>query len=328
MYSYIHDPETGGLLLTDAPSTFSKEPRPVYASELALLGFDEYWKFEIQDEVPYMWAEANYYWYRGQRVAKIHGGSFYEKPVLILENNDKGEPLLARGSCLEPVDMEMMAAKNRPLLDVLEKMAQKRIVHYYEKYKNKIDCFYVAFSGGKDSMVLLELVEKSLPLNSFVVIFGDTGMEYPDTYELVDIVEKNCREHDVPFYRAKSHLEPDESWRLFGPPAKTLRWCCSVHKSTPQILKLREISNKNDCIGMAFVGVREHESLSRSHYKVFNYGKKSKGQYSLNPILEWTSAEIWLYSYLKNLTINSAYTKGNSRVGCLCCPMSASGSPA
>lgn len=36
MYSYIHDPETGGLLLTSSPTKLSLEPRPVYAPEVEI----------------------------------------------------------------------------------------------------------------------------------------------------------------------------------------------------------------------------------------------------------------------------------------------------
>ena len=160
------------------------------------------------------------------------------------------------------------------------------------------------------------------------MLFGDTGMEFQDTYALMDKIEDYCAKEHLPFYRAKSHLDPEESWNLFGPPAKTLRWCCSVHKSTPQILTLREITNNESCIGMAFVGVRSQESFARSKYKILNYGKKLKGQYSLHAILQWTSAEVWLYIYSKGLFVNEAYKKGNSRVGCLCCPAAGTGASA
>jgi len=72
---------------------------------------------------------------------------------------------------------------------------------------------------------------------------------------------------------------------------------------------------------MDFVGVRAHESATRADYDYENYGKKQKGQYSHNSILEWTSAEVWLYIYSNGLVINGAYKKGNSRAGCLFCPM-------
>ena len=69
MYSYTYDRKTGGILLNSSPTGFSKEPRPVYATELDILGFNKYWKYDKQIELPYMWAEANTYWHRGVCVA-------------------------------------------------------------------------------------------------------------------------------------------------------------------------------------------------------------------------------------------------------------------
>ena len=82
MYSYIWDVETGGLLLTNDKLKFSKEPRPVYYKELDILGFDKYWIYDKNDSFPYMWAEANNYYYRGRLVAKTKGGSVYSAPEL------------------------------------------------------------------------------------------------------------------------------------------------------------------------------------------------------------------------------------------------------
>ena len=78
MYSYRYDIETGGIILCDNLAQMSNEPRPVYASELKLLGMDKYWHFEMRDEVPYLWSEANNYIYRGTKIAKIKGGSLSE----------------------------------------------------------------------------------------------------------------------------------------------------------------------------------------------------------------------------------------------------------
>ena len=323
MYSYTFDEKTGGIVLNTSPTVFSKEPRPVYAPELDLLGFDQYWNYEKQSDTPYMWAESVNYWYRGKQVARLKGGDLYHAPEIIIATDDNGnivepEP---NGAPLRPIDIDAMIEANHDILDIIEGTTVKKIVAAYEKYHNKVDVFHVAFSGGKDSAVLLDLVIKALPKKSFVVVFGDTGMEFPDTYRVVDLFEERCRRGEIPFYRAKSHFDPFESWKLFGPPARVLRWCCSVHKSTPQTLKLREITGKNDYIGLDFVGVRKHESVARSEYEYENYGKKQKGQFSYNAILDWTSAEIWLYILKYRLPINDAYKKGNSRAGCLFCPM-------
>lgn len=323
MYSYTYDEETGGILLNSTPTVFSKEPRPVYAPELDLLGFDKYWKYDKQSDIPYMWAESVQYWYRGKTIAKLKGGNLYEAPEIIILEDENGKPVQPEvdGRELRPIDIAAMVNKNRDMLDVIENTTAKKIIAIYEKYKNKLDVFHVAFSGGKDSAVLLDLVKRALPKESFVVIFGDTGMEFPDTYTVVEKTKEVCDADGTPFYIARSHLDPHESWEIFGPPARVLRWCCSVHKSAPQTLKLREITGKDDYVGMDFVGVRKHESVARSEYKYENYGKKQKGQYSFNAILEWTSAEVWLYIFAKNLYVNEAYKKGNSRAGCLFCPM-------
>lgn len=321
MYCYTYDKETGGIVLNENHLQFSKEPRPVYSREMDILGFDKRWQYEKQDDAPYMWAESNAYWYRGELVAKTHGGSLYELPTVEYVTGEDGTPILPEGEQLIPVDIPAMVEKNAGLISVLEQSTVQKIYDAYRRNRKRLDCFHVAFSGGKDSVVLLDLVKKALPPGSFVVVFGDTGMEFPDTYDIVDKVEAQCKAEGINFYRAASHLKPEESWKMFGPPSSVLRWCCSVHKSAPQTLKLREILNKDNYIGLDFVGVRAQESARRSEYEYENYGKKQKGQYSHNSILEWHSGEVWLYIYKNKLVINDAYKKGNSRAGCLFCPM-------
>lgn len=113
MYTYSHDLETGGLILEDSLSEFSKEPRPVWAKELDLLGFDKFWKYDSNCPDPYLWSEANFYWYRGKKVAKTNGGSLYEKPEIELLKDETGKEVLPEGSSLLPVDIAAMVAKNR-----------------------------------------------------------------------------------------------------------------------------------------------------------------------------------------------------------------------
>ena len=328
MYGYSFDCETGGLILNDKAGQTSLEPRPVYAPEMDLLGFDSFWHYEKQSEVPILWAEAENYTYGrlGKRIARTRGGKLTERPILEpLVDRETGERVLPDGETLQPVDLVAMNEKNAMLLTALGQSAEKRIFDVFRRYEKKLDGFHVAFSGGKDSIVLLDLVKRALPASRFVVIFGDTGMEFPDTYALVDKVEAQCRADGIAFHRAASHLKPEESWRLFGPPSRVLRWCCSVHKAAPQTMKLREIFHKNDFVGMDFVGVRAEESASRAEYDVENFGKKQRGQYSHNSILEWTSAEVWTYLFWRNLPVNDAYKKGNSRAGCLFCPLGSGG---
>jgi phosphoadenosine phosphosulfate reductase len=317
MYSYEWDKETGGILLNTTPLKFSKEPRPVYYKELDLLGFDKHWNYAKDDSKPYLWAEANVYYYRGKKVAKTHGGSLYTAPVIeIIEQPEQSdEPLRF-------VDVDRMVDKNKEIIGALTNSAIKWVYNTYEEYKGKVDSFHVSFSGGKDSVVLLDIVAKALPRESYVVVFGDTQMEFPDTYEIVKQIEDWCKKQNIVFLKARSHLNVIDSWNKFGPPSNVLRWCCSVHKTAPQLMALRKHYKKDTLRDMAFVGVRSDESLRRSEYDFVSCSKKHGMQYSSHPILEWNSAELYLYTYAKKLILNECYKKGNSRAGCLICPMS------
>ena len=209
VYAYTYDETTGGLLLNSTPLSFSKEPRPVYYEELDTLGFDQFWTYEKDASAPYLWAEANNYFYRGRKVAKTVGGSCYTAPKI--EILEEPEPA---GMPLRPVDLAAMVEKNRDILNGLVQDTIKKVYNTYIQYEKKIDVFYVAFSGGKDSVVALDIVQRALPHNAFKVLFGDTGMEFPDTYREVDDIEKYCEEQQILFLRAKSEHQPEDSKRL------------------------------------------------------------------------------------------------------------------
>lgn len=60
-----------------------------------------------------------------------------------------------------------------------------RIIEWYQHYDGKV---YVAFSGGKDSTVLLDIVRRIYP--DVPAVFSDTGLEFPEVREFVRAV---CR---------------------------------------------------------------------------------------------------------------------------------------
>lgn len=288
------------------------EIRPVFAEELKLIGFDEHFDFDENEKRPICWAKQNTYLYRGEEIAK-------------LEKTQYGRPLtpnyLVGSKALKPVDVESMLADpaNVELMAALVADTQKRIKELYDRYMQSCDIAYIGFSGGKDSMLLLDLCHRTLPL-SVPVVFSDTDMELPDTYKIWNEVQGYYTERT--FVKVKSITPALENWKQFGPPSQNLRWCCSIHKSTPAILGLKKITRNSSAKILAFVGVRGDESQRRAGYEDVGIGEKNSNQINAMPILGWGAHELFLYTFKHALLFNDAYKKGLPRVGCIMCPMS------
>jgi phosphoadenosine phosphosulfate reductase len=326
MYSYEWDQRTRGYRLTTQTGKFvASEIRPVFAEELALPGFEAQLVFDPSERRPLLWAKQNVYLYRGEEIAKLNK-TRYGKPLDIewkgALHGDDGSPEGAktrRKVKLVPVDVGAMVAKNCGIMTALVVDTLKRIKEMYDAYTGKCDAVYIGFSGGKDSVVLLDLCHKVLPLD-VPVVFSDTDMELPATYRVWEEIQS--RYEGRPFLKVSAKTPALENWRLFGPPSQALRWCCSVHKSTPAILALKERLGRRSIKTLAFVGVRGEESQRRSEYDDIGDGLKSQSQVNAMPILAWSAHELWLYIFEHDLVLNEAYRKGLPRVGCLMCPMS------
>lgn len=321
MYSYIFDRKTRGYLLTTQTGKYvASEIRPVFAPELSLTELGRYFEYDHRETRPLMWGMKNTYLIAdvddkgepcGRKVAQLNNtqyGKLLNKQVFF-EGKMK----------LEPVDVEAMVEANAPIMDIVIADAKRRTKELYDESIKRCDIAYIAFSGGKDSVALLDICHRVLPL-SVPVVFSDTDMELPDTYKVLDEI-KTCYP-DREFITAKAETSALENWRIFAPPSRTIPWCCSVHKSTPALMYLKKKLRKSAIKVMAFVGVRGDESYSRSFYEDASDGAKNASQLNRMPILDWGAHELWLYIFTNDLIINCAYKKGLTRVGCLMCPES------
>lgn len=312
MYGYQWTDKNGIYRLVPNAKVI-KEIRPVFKEELDYFGFDAYWQYPKTD-APLLWAEGiRRYVLNGEVVAEAVGGGFYTKPTI----NVKRE-----GLTLKAINVRCLWKENESLMRGLEDTAVGFIRRVHEEYAAKGMKFIVAFSGGKDSLVLLDLVAKALRPDEFVVIFSNTGMELKATLESVERAKRHYI--NLHFFEAKSHMTPEESWEAFGPPGRRLRWCCAVHKSVPTIIALRskEITGNYDAKAVVYDGVRKEESAARAMYDAIGEGVKNINQVNCSPILEWGTAEIYLYLIKNKILFNDAYRIGLFRVGCKICPMS------
>ena len=312
MYAYSWDVETGGFVLTPSSAQFvAFEIRPVFVEEIISTGMDSRFEVDPNEVRPYLWAIRNVYYLNGERIAQLN--STVVGSDLNIEYNFNGTLKLY------PVDIERMVQKNFEIMSGLVCDTKRRTKELYDLNIHKADLAYVAFSGGKDSLVLLDICNQVLP-STVPVIYSDTDMELPDSYAIWDDVQSRYPSRE--YIRAQAETKALDNWRRFGPPARGIKWCCSVHKSTPAIIVLKKKLSKDSIRVMAFVGVRKDESHTRSLYEDSNDGKKNASQMNEMPLLEWGSHEIWLYIFANELPINKAYRKGLPRVGCVMCPES------
>ncbi len=172
----------------------------------------------------------------------------------------------------------------------------------------------VSFSGGKDSLVVMDLL--SSVTKDFTAIFIDTGLEHPQTR---DYVRRFAAQKGVRLLTAHAGDAFDDNFQAFGPPAKDFRWCCKVCKLAPVTSLISERFPEGT---MTVEGNRRLESFSRGHTELTEENPFVPGQTIVNPIRDWTGLDVWLYIVMRDLRYNPLYDEDIERVGCWMCPSS------
>ena len=176
-----------------------------------------------------------------------------------------------------------------------------------EKYKGYE--FLVLTSTGKDSMVVLDLVQKVIP--NIRVVFNNTSLDTADTYRMV----KSHKDWEI-----TNPKEGFYNWirRMNYIPNRVSRGCCSIFKEGNSIEYLSGCEKL-----VQFMGVRNDESNARADREYITHNPKwrDKEWYGCLPIRKWSELDVWLYAIKNNLEINSKYKKGYHRCGCsVACP--------
>lgn len=208
------------------------------------------------------------------------------------------------------------ANKNRLnyLIEEAHEFVQKTASNFEEE---KI---VLSFSGGKDSTVTADVVIKALSNPSLVHIFGNTTLEFPYTLEYAERYRNN---HEQAIFQIAQNYDQDfyDVCEDIGPPARMMRWCCSMFKTGP-ITRIINSLYRNQQI-LTFYGIRKSESVSRSKYNRVEDDAESvkiQQQTVASPIFFWKDIDVWLYMLAEEVDFNEAYRLGYDRVGCWCCP--------
>lgn len=199
--------------------------------------------------------------------------------------------------------------------------------------------YFVAFSGGKDSSVILALAKMAKV--KFEAHYTLTSVDPP---ELVQFIKKEHPEViiDIPKYpddykNPKLAGKQITMWNLIPekkmPPTRTVRYCCS---------ELKESRGEGRFV---VTGVRWQESAKRSHRGGLEIAEKKSHKNTsldpdnpdqqmihncikwqrrmLNPIIDWTTDEVWEFIREYEVPYCKLYDEGFTRLGCVGCPLGA-----
>lgn len=190
--------------------------------------------------------------------------------------------------------MKTLAAKVKKAQEVIRKAAQT-FPH---------DKTVIAWTGGKDSTVLLHLIRTTFDNKiPFPVMFNDSTMEFDEIYEFIKKLTKE--------WELKLHIVPHDEKEL-AVFAKTKDR--DKKKELSRIMKITAINKfvKEHAIQAFFAGIRwdEHEARSRE-----TYFSQRPDHTRVHPILHFTEDDVWEYIKTFQVPYVNLYDKGYRSLG-------------
>lgn len=165
----------------------------------------------------------------------------------------------------------------------------------------------LAFSGGKDSVVIKQLaIESGVKFKAF---YSVTTIDPPEVVRYIKTYHS-----EIEWVRPKMPLLRYMSDKMLYPPNQFMRYCCSIYKEQ----SMPGFSAK-------IIGVRASESIRRAkRWKDVVHDFKNKKRIFVCPIVDWTDDDVWSFIKERNLPYCSLYDEGFKRLGCIGCPLSGS----
>jgi len=204
---------------------------------------------------------------------------------------------------IEPSENDLIERVMNMPLEVKIKKAIL-LLKEYDKLASEMsdDGYWLAYSGGKDSGVILELA--NMAGIKYEAVYSVTTIDPP---ELIWFIK---REHpEVRFLHPEIPLLSRLVERTSGPPTRIARWCCEEYK---------EGAGDDAC---RIIGVRAAESPRRkATWKQITRNNKNDGIF-ICPIIYWTDDDVWEFHRIRNIPYCKLYDEGFKRLGCIGCPL-------
>lgn len=190
----------------------------------------------------------------------------------------------------------------------LEKKVEQAVKLLQVCYKAAGEPLEVAYSGGKDSDVILELAKMSGI--EYRAIYKNTTIDPPGTI-------KHAKENGVEIRRPKESFF--SLMKRKGYPGMVRRFCCDV---------LKEYKILDNCV----MGIRKCESVKRAKRYTEPtacriYGSKKNHVNAIYPILDWSDEDELEFIEERRIKLHPLYYREDGsiditkRLGCMCCPL-------
>lgn len=206
------------------------------------------------------------------------------------------------------LDLDMLLAM-RPTTSRTGEAALRRI---YERIDDHLlrHAGYVSFSGGKDSVLVLDLVRRVDP--DVPVVFFDSGLEFPET---LDFVRSLADEWELDLHRFAA--DPP----LLDVLADTGAWrhgeADGAVPDLHHILIEEPARCAHELLGPGELwGVRADESAGRRalYASMSDQGAFTRldGTAVYGPVWNWSTADVWAHTRRHDLPVNPVYAKMRS----------------
>ncbi len=169
-----------------------------------------------------------------------------------------------------------------------------------------------ASSLGPESAVLTDLIWRDVPQIDIFTI--DTGRLFPETYDLIERVQRHYDRSLRIFYPDSAQIE---DWVAahgvngFRDGVERRRACCAVRKLAPF---KRAVSGH----GAWVTGIRREQSASRALGAAVEWDQ-AHGLHKVSPLLDWSEDEVWGYIRGHRLPYNVLHDRGYPSIGCAPC---------
>lgn len=169
----------------------------------------------------------------------------------------------------------------------------------------------IAASFGAEDVVLLDLLVRSGA--AIEVLTLDTGRLPEETHEVIEAFRRRglSIEVHVPEATALATLLAEAGPFSFRTSLEARQRCCRVRKVEP----LRAALRTRDAW---ITGIRREQAPTRREMQVLEWDE-AFGLVKLNPLLEWSEAEVWEYIGVHRVPYNRLHDRGYPSIGCAPC---------